>query len=41
MSKKVLDRIKATLIVVSSELCDVLDRIAAFEMNAFSSNIMK
>ena len=41
MSKKALDRIKATLIVVSSELCDVFDRIAASEVNASSSNIMK
>ena len=41
MLKKVFDRIKATSIVVNNELCDVLDRITAFEMNAFSSNIIK
>ena len=41
MSKKVLDCIKATSIVVNSELCDVLDRITVFEMNAPSSNIIK
>ena len=41
MSKKIFDRIKATSIVVNNELCDVFDRIAAFEMNAFSSNIIK
>ena len=41
MSKKVLDRIETTSIVVSSESCDVLDRIAALEMNAPSSNIIK
>ena len=41
MSKKAFDRIKTTSIVVNSELCDVFDRIAAFEMNALSSNIIK
>ena len=41
MSKKILNRIKATSAVVNSELCDVLDRIAAFEMNALSSNIIE
>ena len=41
MSKKALDRIKTTSTVVNNESCDVLDRIAAFEMNAFSSNIIK
>ena len=41
MSKKVFDRIKTTSIVVNNELCNVLDRITAFEINAFSSNIIK
>ena len=41
MSKKVLDCIKTTSTVVSSESCDVLDRITAFEVNASSSNIIK
>ena len=41
MSKKVLNCIKTTLIVVNNELCDVFDRIITFEMNAFSSNIIK
>ena len=41
MSKKVFDRIKTTSIVVNSELCDVFDRITAFEINASSSNIIK
>ena len=41
MSKKVFDRIKATSIVVNSESCDVFDRIAVFEMNVLSSNIIK
>ena len=41
MSKKIFDCIKTTSIVVNNELCDVFDRIATFEINAFSSNIIK
>ena len=41
MSKKTFDRIKTISIVVNNELCDVFDCIITFEINAFSSNIIK
>ena len=41
MSEKALDRIEAASAVASSEPCDVLDRIAAPEMNAPPSNTIE